>query len=271
MKSPAQRGWNDSQGIWPHPPVGNDSPYYFLHISATSLRIKASYTEIVSMPQKSIPSLSNKVSRITVAVLATFIGLYPLFYFFQNNFGIMGNKSSTLLDGVVWSSAFYIHITAGGLGLLVGWVQFSQRIRKSFPVIHRNVGKLYLLFALCSSASASYLALHADGGVIARLGFLCLAVVWFTSTFFGYISILRGKIDQHQEFMIFSYAACFAAVTLRILLPLLVAVYQDFIKAYVLVAWLCWLPNMFVAYLITRNMKKPENGNVWRPKLFHIK
>lgn len=239
-----------------------DFPVYFLRKSATMLPIKASYPETVYMPPKSTPSLSSQISRIAIAVLATFIGLYPLFYFFQNDFGLMGNKNSALVTSLLWSSAFYGHITAGGLALLVGWVQFNQRIRIASPTLHRNLGKLYLLFALCSSASAAYLALHADGGVIAALGFLCLAIVWFTTTLLGYTSILKGRVNQHREFLIFSYAACFAAVTLRILLPVLFAVYQDFIKAYVLVAWLCWLPNMLVAYLITRNMKQPENGNV---------
>jgi len=197
-----------------------------------------------------------------LAVLATFIGLYPLFYFFQSNFGLLGNKNSALLASEVWSSAFYMHITAGGLALLFGWVQFSQKIRISAPAIHRNLGKLYLLFALCSSVSAAYLAIHANGGMIAAMGFLCLAIVWFSSTFMGYTSIVKGRVTRHQQFMIFSYAACFAAVTLRLWLPLLVAIYQDFIKAYVIVAWLCWLPNMFVAYLLTRNINKTENGSV---------
>lgn len=48
-------------------------------------------------------------------------------------------------------------------------------------------------------------------------------------------------------------------VTLRIWLPLLAVVYGDFNKAYVVVAWLCWVPNIFVAYLLTRNMNKSEN------------
>ena len=211
------------------------------------------------MPQKSTPLPSNKISRIILAILATFIGLYPLFYFFQDNFGLLGNKNSALLASTIWSSAFYMHITSGGLALLVGWVQFSQKIRISAPATHRNLGKLYILLALCSSVSAAYLAFHADGGVIAATGFLCLAIVWFTSTFMGYTSIVKGRVTKHQQFMIFSYAACFAAVTLRLWLPLLVVIYGDFIKAYVLVAWLCWLPNMFVAYWLTRNMNKSEN------------
>jgi hypothetical protein len=226
---------------------------------ATRLPIKASSKKPLSMLQKSTPLLSNKISRVVLAVLATFIGLYPLFYFFQSNFGLLGNKDSAVLASAVWSSAFYMHISTGGLALLFGWVQFNERIRISVPAMHRNLGKLYMLLALCSSLSGAYLALHANGGIIAATGFLCLAIVWFTSTFLGYTSIVKGRVTQHQKFMIFSYASCFAAVTLRLWLPLLIVIYGDFIKAYVLVAWLCWLPNMFVAYMLTRNMNKSSN------------
>lgn len=194
-----------------------------------------------------------------LAILAIFIGLYPLFYFLQDNFGLLGNKNSALLTSVLWSTALYTHITAGGLAPLFGWVQFNERIRIATPAIHRNLGKLYLLLALCSSVSGAYLALHAEGGVIAATGFLCLAIVWFTSTLMGYTSISTGRVIQHQQFMVYSYAACFAAVTLRIWLPLLIVIYGDFIKAYVVVAWLCWIPNILVAYMLTRNRNKSEN------------
>jgi hypothetical protein len=211
------------------------------------------------MPQKSTSSRRNKILKITLAVLATFIGLYPLFYFLQDNFGLLGNKNSALIASVLWNSVFYTHITTGGLALLLGWVQFSERIRITTPSIHRNIGKLYLLLALCSSVSGAYLAFHAEGGVIAATGFLCLAIVWFTSTLMGYTSVVKGRVIQHQQFMVYSYAACFAAVTLRIWLPLLIVIYGDFIKAYLVVAWLCWIPNIFVAYMLTRNMNKSEN------------
>ncbi len=210
------------------------------------------------MLQKPTSPINNRTIQFTLAILATFIGLYPLFYFFQSNFGLLGNKNGALLASVIWSSAFYTHITTGGLALLFGWVQFSQRIRISVPAAHRNIGKLYLLLSFCSSVSAAYLALHANGGVIAATGFLCLAIIWFASTLMGYTSIVKGRIIQHQRSMVYSYAACFAAVTLRIWLPLLIAIYEDFIKAYVLVAWLCWVPNMFVAYLLTKNINEPE-------------
>jgi len=49
--------------------------------------------------------------------------------------------------------------------------------------------------------------------------------------------------------MIYSYAECFAAVTLRIWLPLLTLVLGEFLTAYRIVAWLCWVPNILFAYI----------------------
>ncbi|HEY8397883.1 MAG TPA: DUF2306 domain-containing protein [Flavihumibacter sp.] len=70
-----------------------------------------------------------------------------------------------------------------------------------------------------------------------------------TSTLLAYLRIREGKITQHQRLMIYSYAGCFAAVTLRIWLPLLM-LFLDYLVAYRSVAWLCWVPNMLVAYII---------------------
>jgi len=46
--------------------------------------------------------------------------------------------------------------------------------------------------------------------------------------------------------MVRSYALIFAAVTLRIELPLLTAAFHDFTPAYLVVAWLSWVPNLLV-------------------------
>jgi fatty acid desaturase len=71
----------------------------------------------------------------------------------------------------------------------------------------------------------------------------------------AFVNIKNKKIEKHQKMMIYSYAACFAAVTLRIWLPLLIIVFGSFITAYTIVAWLCWVPNLIVAILITRRLE----------------
>jgi hypothetical protein len=50
----------------------------------------------------------------------------------------------------------------------------------------------------------------------------------------------------------------FAAVTLRIELPLLVMAFGDFTPAYRVVSWLCWVPNLLWAeWYIRRTAHAP--------------
>lgn len=198
----------------------------------------------------------NKVSFILIAVLATAIGFYPSIYLFlHGTFGLLSTKSDNLLNDKIWQLAFYTHISLGGIALLIGWTQFITRLRTRKIKIHRTVGKIYVLAVLCSALSGFYIALFATGGLIPSAGFACLATIWFYSTLQAYLFIRRRDIDSHQQMMIYSYAACFAAVTLRLYLPLLQLGFGNFLTAYSIVAWLCWIPNLIVAYFIVRKVR----------------
>ena len=197
----------------------------------------------------------RKLNWWVFVFLALAIGLYPIIYFvIDREFGLLGSKSPELLHDSIWNLAFYTHIIFGGISLLAGWSQFSAKIRSNSLSLHRNLGKVYVISVLFSGISGIYIALYATAGIIASLGFLCLAILWLYTTVQAYVNVRRSNIDEHQIFMIYSYALCFAAVTLRIWLPLLSNAFGDFIPAYRLVAWLCWVPNLFVAYYFTRRI-----------------
>jgi len=199
--------------------------------------------------------MAKKISFIVFAILCISIGLYPLAYFIvERTFGLLGTKSTELLNDIFWNITFYTHIILGGIALLIGWMQFSKKIRVKNLELHKVVGKIYVVCVLFSGLASLYIAYFATGGIIAILGFTGLGVIWLYTTTLGYMAIKNGQIAKHQRFMIYSYAACFAAVTLRIWLPALVAIYQDFIPAYRMVAWLCWVPNLIVAYFIVKRM-----------------
>ncbi len=201
----------------------------------------------------------KKASWITVGILATLIGLYPMIYFFiESRFGLLASKSAELLNDHAWNTAFYGHITLGGLALFIGWLQFNTGLRTTKPELHRTVGKTYMIAVLISGLSSLYIALYATGGIISILGFFTLGVIWLTTTALGFRSIKKGNIDLHEKFMIFSYAACFAAVTLRIWLPLLTSILGEFTSAYRIVAWLCWVPNIIMAFIIVRK-RSPQS------------
>jgi len=202
----------------------------------------------------------NKFLKLVMAVLAVFVGLYPFRYFFvDRKFGLLQLKSEALLTNPFWNIGFYSHIIPGGIALLIGWIQFNKHIRAKRVIWHRTIGKIYVLAALVSSIAGIYIALYATGGMIASMGFMCLGLFWFFSTYKAYSSIRNKNIDAHKEMMIYSYAACLGAVTLRLWLPLLSSLFHDFTKAYLLVAWLAWVPNLVVAFFIIRRQRMANN------------
>ena len=191
------------------------------------------------------------------ALFAIVIGLYPMIYFIVDaKIGILQSKTDELLASTLWNIGFFGHITFGGLALLVGWSQFSSKLRSRKMRLHRNLGKFYIIAVLISGICGVFIGFYATGGLIAQLGFISLGVIWLSTTFIAYNHIRNGDTVKHEHFMIFSYAACFAAVTLRIWLPLLTVLFSDFMPAYQLVAWLCWVPNIIIAYLIVRSKKR---------------
>lgn len=196
------------------------------------------------------------IGFILFAFLCIAIGFYPVLYLLTDEpIAILLTKSPELLADSIWNIAFYGHIIGGGIALLSGWSQFSGTLRKKYQSLHRSLGKIYVSAVLISSICAIYLAFYATTGWIASMGFGTLGVIWLTTTLLAYSSVRNGNIQRHQKWMIYSYAACFAAVTLRIWLPLLSSLLGSFEVAYPIVSWLCWVPNIIVADVIARKIQ----------------
>jgi uncharacterized membrane protein len=149
------------------------------------------------------------------------VGLYPFAYLlFDMRYGLLASKPAELLQDRIWYTFFYLHILCGAVALLAGWSQFSKRIRNTNLALHRTLGKIYLIVVGVSGIAGLYIALYATGGIVAVTGFSGLAIAWLFTSLQAYLHIRKMDIDQHQYWMIRSYALCWAAVTLRIWLPL---------------------------------------------------
>lgn len=195
---------------------------------------------------------------ILFAALCLIIGVYPLVYLVADGkFGLLQTKSDALVIDAWWRLGFYVHIVSGGVALSVGWSQFVKSWRERCVKLHRVIGKLYVLMVCVSGLAAVSISPQASTGWIAALGFGSLGVVWLYVTLQAYKSIRKRNVRRHQCMMVYSYSACCAAVTLRLWLPLLLGVLRlDFATAYPIVAWLCWVPNLVVAYSINSKALK---------------
>lgn len=148
-------------------------------------------------------------------------------------------------------AAIYVHIFAAAFALILGPTQFSSRLRSRWPVAHRWFGRLYLgVGVLLGGVAGLLVSFQAFGGLAARAGFAALALVWLYTGFRAYRAIRARDVASHRRWMIRNFALAFAAVTLRIWVPVFFVSGIPFAVAYPIIAWFCWVPNLLVAELI---------------------
>lgn len=183
----------------------------------------------------------SPLARAFFILFAIGVGVYPAFYFLLDmSGGLLSSKPAEVLESSFWRTAFYAHISFGGMALLTGWSQFSRKFRSKHLSFHKMLGKVYLISVMISGFCGLFIAFFATGGIASVLGFGGLALAWLLTSSAAYRQIRMRNIDAHQQWMIRSYAMTFAAVTLRIWLPLFQIAGIDFMIAYPIIAWLCW-------------------------------
>ncbi len=146
-----------------------------------------------------------------------------------------------------------LHI-AGGMGaLLAGPWQFSRKLRSRALNFHRWLGRFYLLEVAFGSIVGLVMATVSEEGLPTHLGFGALAVLWFFTGLQAYRAIRRGNVETHRQWMIRNFALTLAAVTLRNWMPLMLfAMHWPFRTTYIIVSWLCWVPNLLIAEWLVR-------------------
>lgn len=196
----------------------------------------------------------TKISFSVIDVLAVIFGLYPAIYFvIDRSFGLLSTKPNVLLLDSTWNVSFYTHIILAGIALIAGWSQFSSNLRINKVKVHRLLGMCYIGSVILSSIAGGYLSFFATAGLVSTFGFLFLAILWLVTTIWAYICIKNRNYLKHYQMMTISYSLCFAAVTLRIWLPILILIFGNFNTSYQIVAWLCWVPNFIFGYLLLKS------------------
>ena len=154
-----------------------------------------------------------------------------------------------------------LHIVGAMLAILIGPFQFLPGIRKGRLLkVHRWLGRTYLLSVLVGGVGGLYMAQFAYGGLITQSGFFALAILWLYSAFKAYKHIRNKDLEQHREWMTRNYALTLAGVMLRVWAPLSDAVGIDFLLAYRVIGWLCWVPNLLIAEWIIRRSGRSRHS-----------
>jgi uncharacterized membrane protein len=185
-----------------------------------------------------------------MGLLAVGIGLLSLRYVLPH----VPMGAPNVLANLFARPTLAIHAGAAAIALIIGPFQFIRTRSGRRPAWHRVSGPVYVAACLIAAPAGLVLAVGSSAGPIAGVGFALLAVIWFYINLRGLNAVLRGRYAEHGRWMIRSYALTFAAVTLRIYLPIGAMAFGDFMTFYRIDAWLSWVPNLVLveAWLRTR-------------------
>lgn len=166
--------------------------------------------------------------------------------------------------------AFFTHVIGGGIALVLGPLQFWRGLRTRHPLAHRWVGRTYLVAVAAAAVAGIALAPVNQAGLVGLFGFGALGVLWLVTGWRGYRAIRARDVAGHRAWMMRNFALTYAAVMLRIWLPLLIFaqvpfagptgfdVDAAFANAYAVVPFLAWLPNLVVAEWLIRRRGLPS-------------
>ncbi len=182
------------------------------------------------------------------------------------------------------------HVASGIVAITAGLFQFVGSLRASRPMLHRVLGRVYVIAVVVggcvglrlSPDTPSFVADSLNDGnlfetftagastawpdyqppydpsrfLLVMLGFMALAVSWLVTTLAAFWHARQGRFDKHRAWMVRSYSLTFAAVTVRLApLPLLFLTREP-VVAMTLTFW-SWVGNLLVAEWLIRRERKP--------------
>jgi hypothetical protein len=154
----------------------------------------------------------------------------------------------------------FLHINGGTLALLTGPWQFWTGLRQKHMAVHRWTGRLFLLGVAMGVAGAVGLSATTTYGWGFAVGLMGLASAWLVTTSMAYISIRKGLVELHKEWMIRAYVVTFAFVTFRILSDYgPTSRLQPENDRSLTISWVCWVVPLAITEMIFQ-VKRMRNA-----------
>jgi len=192
------------------------------------------------------------MSRVSKSLwsLAAFLSLGVALFSYRVLAPSMPLIGDDVLANVMLRPWLPIHAGFAATALLIGPFQFLPRLRARAPKLHRKIGQVYVVACLASAPAGLVLAWGTDAGPVAQWGFGTLAVLWFGATSYAFWLATQRRFAEHRRWMIRSFAMTFAAVTLRLYLPIPpMFLHISFIEGYRIISWFSWTSNLLVVEL----------------------
>jgi hypothetical protein len=146
-----------------------------------------------------------------------------------------------------YSWAFYTHLAAGPITLVLGTLLISPRFRQFDPGWHRRLGRVQAgLVLLCLVPSGLWMAWYAMTGAAAAWGLGTLALATGLCIALGWRAAVERRFVDHEQWMWRTYLLLCSAVVIRLLGGLATVAAFDALWFYPFSVWTSWVVPLAV-------------------------
>jgi len=143
------------------------------------------------------------------------------------------------------------HGLAAACALILGPMQFSDRLRQRYVKLHRIVGRIYIAAAFIAAPMGVYVQYLDEKTGFSRtftIETMIQGGLWMLTTSIALAFILKGKVQQHRQWMTRSFGTGpLIFLEARVIFDLTGV---DSPAAIETVVWICTASSIFVADLV---------------------
>jgi uncharacterized membrane protein len=141
-------------------------------------------------------------------LLFAFIGLLYVYVLIHSEGFLINSKDEEWKHIASFKWWLLPHGLAGACALILGPLQFSDRLRQRFTKLHRVMGRFYIASVFIAAPLGVYIQ-YVDERLGSPRSFTIETVVqgglWILTTAIALAFILKGKVQQHRQWMTRSF------------------------------------------------------------------
>lgn len=155
-----------------------------------------------------------RILTFTVWLSSGLFGLYILAFYFKELLTGTPTRWNEILPGLydentsAATGGIGLHFAAGGLILVLGSLQFVETIRQKRPLIHRWVGRIYVMACLLAALGGLLFIIQKGtiGGPIMDIGFAGYGILMFLAALQTWRKARNADFESHRAWAIRLYA-----------------------------------------------------------------
>jgi uncharacterized membrane protein len=207
-------------------------------------------------------------SRVTASrpklLLFAFMGLMFAYVLVHNESFLIHSNDPVWQHYQTFKWWLLPHGICAACALLLGPMQFSDRLRIKYAKLHRVVGRFYVAGVLTGAPLGIYIQYFQQRTMGETRGFTFAAgadaAIWISTTLIAMYFILKGKVQQHRQWMTRSFAVALVFLEVRVISGIF---HLDGVPgAAEIIVWMCVAFSLLFADIVLQWQELRRTRNV---------